>query len=157
MTSVFRDQLCSLALAADFTIAGKSAYFLQAFVNIGLVPDGGSTWLLTRAIGRARATRMMMLGEKIGAEQAEQWGLIHKAVDDADLLGEARALAQKLANGPTLAYATMKKTIGLALDGALPEVLLAEAEGQRIAGASADAMEGGMAFLQKRKAEFKGQ
>lgn len=148
---------CSLALAADFTIAGKSAYFLQAFVNIGLVPDGGSTWLLTRAIGRARATRMMMLGEKIGAEQAEQWGLIHKAVDDADLLGEARALAQKLANGPTLAYATMKKTIGLALDGALPEVLLAEAEGQRIAGASADAMEGGMAFLQKRKAEFKGQ
>ena len=148
---------CSLALAADFTIAGKSAYFLQAFVNIGLVPDGGSTWLLTRAIGRARATRMMMLGEKIGAEHAEQWGLIHKAVDDADLLGEARALAQKLANGPTLAYATMKKTIGLALDGALPEVLLAEAEGQRIAGASADAMEGGMAFLQKRKAEFKGQ
>lgn len=148
---------CSLALAADFTIAGKSAYFLQAFVNIGLVPDGGSTWLLTRAIGRARATRMMMLGEKIGAEQAEQWGLIHKAVDDADLLGEARALAQKLANGPTLAYATMKKTIGLALDGALPEVLLAEAEGQRIVGASADAMEGGMAFLQKRKAEFKGQ
>ncbi|MFN4114653.1 MAG: enoyl-CoA hydratase-related protein [Sphingomonadaceae bacterium] len=147
---------CSLALAADFTIASKSAYFLQAFVNIGLVPDGGSTWLLARAIGRARATRMMMLGEKIGAEQAEEWGLIYKAVEDADLMGEARALALKLANGPTLAYATMKKNIGLAMDGTLPEVLLAEAEGQRIAGASADAMEGGMAFLQKRKAEFKG-
>ncbi|WP_324260814.1 enoyl-CoA hydratase-related protein [Altererythrobacter sp. H2] len=148
---------CSLALAADFTIASKSAYFLQAFVNIGLVPDGGSTWLLARAIGRARATRMMMLGEKIGAEQAEEWGLIYKAVEDADLMGEARALALKLANGPTLAYATMKKNIALAMDGTLPEVLVAEAEGQRIAGASADAMEGGMAFLQKRKAEFKGK
>ena len=148
---------CSLALAGDFTIAGKSAYFLQAFVNIGLVPDGGSTWLLARAIGRANATRMMMLGEKIGAQQAEEWGLIYKACDDDALMDEARALALKLANGPTLAYATMKKNIALALDGALPEVLVAEAEGQRIAGASEDAKEGGMAFLQKRKAEFKGK
>jgi 2-(1,2-epoxy-1,2-dihydrophenyl)acetyl-CoA isomerase len=148
---------CSLALAADFTIAGRSAYFLQAFVNIGLVPDGGSTWLLARAIGRARATRMMMLGEKISGEQAEEWGLIYKCVDDADLMDEARALATKLANGPTLAYATMKRNIATALDGSLPQVLLAEAEGQRIAGASKDAMEGGMAFFQKRKAEFKGE
>jgi len=148
---------CSLALAGDFVLAGRSAYFLQAFVNIGLVPDGGSTWLLARAIGRANATRMMMLGEKIGAEQAEQWGLIYKAVDDDALMSEARALAEKLANGPTLAYATMKRNIATALDGTLPEVFLAEAEGQRIAGASADAMEGGMAFLQKRKAEFKGK
>lgn len=148
---------CSLALAADFTIAGKSAYFLQAFVNIGLVPDGGSTWLLARAIGRARATRMMMLGEKIGAEQAEDWGLIYKAVDDDALMAEAKALAEKLANGPTVSYATMKRNIALAMDGTLSDVLLAEAEGQQIAGASADAMEGGMAFLQKRKAEFKGK
>jgi 2-(1,2-epoxy-1,2-dihydrophenyl)acetyl-CoA isomerase len=148
---------CSLALAADFTIAGRSAYFLQAFVNIGLVPDGGSTWMLARAIGRARATRMMMLGEKISAEQAEEWGLVYKCVDDELLMDEARALAAKLANGPTLAYAHIKRNIATALDGALPEVLLAEAEAQRIAGASADAMEGGMAFLQKRKAEFKGQ
>jgi 2-(1,2-epoxy-1,2-dihydrophenyl)acetyl-CoA isomerase len=148
---------CSLALAADFTIAGKSAYFLQAFVNIGLVPDGGSTWLLARAIGRARATRMMMLGEKIGAQQAENWGLIYKAVDDDALMSEAKALAEKLANGPTVSYATMKRNIALAMDGTLSDVLLAEAEGQQIAGASADAMEGGMAFLQKRKAEFKGQ
>lgn len=147
---------CSLALAADFTIAAKSAYFLQAFVNIGLVPDGGSTWLLTRAIGRARATRMMMLGEKISGEQAEEWGLVYKCVDDADLMTEARALAEKLANGPTVAYATMKRNIATALDQNLQMVLLAEAEGQRVAGASADAMEGGMAFLQKRKAEFKG-
>ena len=148
---------CSLALAGDFVLAGKSAYFLQAFVNIGLVPDGGSTWLLSRAIGRARATRMMMLGEKIGAEQAEDWGLIYKAVDDDALMDEAKALAEKLANGPTLAYATMKKNIATAMDGNITEVFLAEAEGQRLAGASADAMEGDMAFLQKRKPAFKGE
>jgi 2-(1,2-epoxy-1,2-dihydrophenyl)acetyl-CoA isomerase len=147
---------CSLALAADFTIAARSAYFLQAFVNIGLVPDGGSTWLLTRAIGRARATRMMMLGEKISGEQAEEWGLIYKCVEDGELMSEARALAEKLANGPTIAYAQMKRNIAIALDQNLQMVLLAEAEAQRIAGGTKDAMEGGMAFLQKRKAEFKG-
>ena len=148
---------CSLALAGDFVLAGKSTYFLQAFVNIGLVPDGGSTWLLARAIGRARATRMMMLGEKIGADQAEDWGLIYKACEDDALMEEARALAMKLANGPTLAYATMKRNIATALDGSITEVLLAEAEGQRLAGASKDAMEGGMAFLEKRKPAFKGE
>ncbi len=148
---------CSIALAGDFVIAAQSAYFLQAFVNIGLVPDGGSTWLLARAIGRARATRMMMLGEKISAAQAEEWGLIYKAVEDAALMEEARALAQKLAEGPTLAYATMKRNISTALDGTINDVFLAEAEGQRLAGASADAMEGGMAFLQKRKAQFQGR
>lgn len=148
---------CSIALAGDFVLAGKSAYFLQAFVNIGLVSDGGSTWLLARAIGRARATQMMMLGEKIGAEQAEDWGLIYKAVDDAALMDEALALATRLARGPTLAYSTMKSNIQTALDGNLSQVLLAEAEGQRIAGSSEDAQEGGIAFLQKRKAEFKGR
>lgn len=147
---------CSIALAGDFVLASKSAYFLQAFVNIGLVPDGGSTWLLARAIGRARATRMMMLGEKIGAKQAEEWGLIYKAVEAEALMEEAMALATRLAEGPTLAYRTMKATIATALDGTLPQVLVAEAEGQRVAGASADAMEGGMAFLQKRKPAFKG-
>jgi 2-(1,2-epoxy-1,2-dihydrophenyl)acetyl-CoA isomerase len=148
---------CSIALAGDFVLAGQSAYFLQAFVNIGLVPDGGSTWLLARAIGRARATRMMMLGEKISAAQAEEWGLIYKTVEDAALMDEANALAQKLAEGPTLAYATMKRNISTALDGTISDVLLAEAEGQRTAGASADAMEGGMAFLQKRKPNFTGK
>lgn len=148
---------CSLALAADFTIAGESAYFLQAFVNIGLVPDGGSTWLLARAIGRARATRMMMLGEKISAALAEEWGLIYKSVADAELMGEARALAEKLANGPTLAIKTMKENINLAMDGTVQQVLVQEAEGQRLAGASADAKEGGMAFLEKRKAQFTGK
>ena len=148
---------CSLALAADFTIVGKSAYFLQAFVNIGLVPDGASTWLITRAIGRARAVRMMMLGEKISGKQAEEWGLVYKCVADDALMDEARSLAENLANGPTVAIKTMKRNINTALDGNVNEVMLAEAEGQRIAGATADAMEGGMAFLQKRKAEFKGQ
>ena len=148
---------CSLALAADFTIASDKAYFLQAFVNIGLVPDGGSTWLLARAIGRARATRMMMLGEKIGAAQAEDWGLIYKAVEHDALLDEARGLAEKLANGPTQAIKMMKENLNLALDGTIQQVVVREAETQRIAGASADAMEGGAAFLQKRKAEFKGK
>ncbi|MDY7099387.1 MAG: enoyl-CoA hydratase-related protein [Pseudomonadota bacterium] len=147
---------CSLALAADFTIAAEKAYFLQAFVNIGLVPDGGSTWMLTRAIGRARATRMMMLGEKISARQAEEWGLIYKCVDSAALMDEARALAEKLANGPTVAIAAMKRNITNALDADLNSVLLQEAEGQRMAGATEDAQEGGKAFLEKRKAVFKG-
>jgi 2-(1,2-epoxy-1,2-dihydrophenyl)acetyl-CoA isomerase len=148
---------CSIGLAGDFVLAGKSAYFLQAFVNIGLVPDGGSTWLLARTIGKARATRMMMLGERIGAEQAEEWGLIYKACEDEALMGEAMELATRLAAGPTVSYATMKRTIATALDGSLAEVLVAEAEGQRIAGGSADAAEGGMAFLEKRKPAFKGR
>ncbi len=148
---------CSMGLAGDFVFAGKSAYFLQAFVNIGLLPDGGSTWLLTKAIGKARATQMMMLGERIGAEQAETWGLIYKAVDDATLMDEALALATKLAAGPTVALSAMRKNIMTALDGTFDQVLRAEAEGQRLAGGSADAREGGLSFLEKRKPVFKGQ
>jgi 2-(1,2-epoxy-1,2-dihydrophenyl)acetyl-CoA isomerase len=148
---------CSIGLAGDFVFAGKSAYFLQAFVNIGLVPDGGSTWLLTKAIGKALATRMMMLGERIGAEQAEQWGLIYKAVEDEALMDEALALATRLAGGPTVALATMRRNIMTALDGTLDQVLRAEAEGQRIAGGTADAREGGLSFLEKRKPVFQGK
>ncbi len=148
---------CSLALCSDFAIAGKSAYFLQAFVNIGLVPDGGASWMLARLVGKARATQMMLLGERISGEQAADWGLIYKCVEDADLMTEARALAARLANGPTLALGIMRQNIAAALDGDYASALVREAEGQRIAGASADAMEGGMSFLQKRKAEFKGQ
>jgi 2-(1,2-epoxy-1,2-dihydrophenyl)acetyl-CoA isomerase len=147
---------CSLALSGDFVVASKSGYFLQAFVNIGLVPDGGSTWLLPQLVGKARATRMMMLGEKIGGEQAEAWGLIYKCVEDDALTDEVAALAAKLASGPTLSYAIMRRNILTALEHGLADTLLAEAEGQLRAGASADAAEGGMAFIQKRKAEFKG-
>ena len=148
---------CSIGLAGDFVIAGKSGYFLQAFVNIGLVPDGGSTWLLPRLVGKARATQMMMLGEKIGGELAEQWGLIYKSVADEALAGEVQTLATRLANGPTLSYATMRKNMLIGLEHGLSDTLLAEAEGQRVAGSSADAAEGGMAFLQKRKPAFKGR
>lgn len=148
---------CSVALAADFVIAGSSAYFLQAFVNIGLVPDGGASWMLPRLVGKARATEMMMLGEKIEAGKAERWGLIHKAVADGILMDEARALAARLANGPTLALGQMRANIMHALQHDLPSALHQEAIGQRRAGDSNDAVEGGMAFLQKRKPAFKGE
>lgn len=148
---------CSLALAGDFSIAGKSAYFLQAFVNIGLVPDGGASWMLPRLVGKARATEMMLLGEKIGGEKAADWGLIYKCVEDDAVMAEARALATRLANGPTLALGIMRQNIINALDQDYASALRGEAEGQRIAGDSSDAREGAISFLQKRKAEFKGQ
>ncbi|QGN53726.1 enoyl-CoA hydratase-related protein [Novosphingobium sp. Gsoil 351] len=147
---------CSIGLAGDFVIAGRSGYFLQAFVNIGLVPDGGASWMLPRLVGKARATEMMMLGEKISGEKAAEWGLIYKCVEDDVLMAEARALATRLANGPTVAYSTMRKNILTALENSFAEALLAEAEGQRIAGSSADAVEGGTAFMEKRKPVFKG-
>lgn len=147
---------CSIALAGDFVLAGRNAYFLQAFVNIGLVPDGGSSWTLARLVGKARATEMMMLGEKIGAEKAENWGLIYKAVDDAALQDEALALATRLANGPTVALGVMRQNLLKALEADYASALQIEAEGQRIAGNSADAAEGGNAFLEKRKAVFTG-
>lgn len=148
---------CSIALAGDFVIAGASAYFLQAFVNIGLVPDGGSSWMLPRLVGKARATEMMMLGEKIGAEKAYEWGMIYKAVADESLAEETKALATRLANGPTVSYATMRKNILTALENSFAEALQAEAEGQRTAASSEDASEGGIAFLQKRTPAFKGR
>lgn len=147
---------CSLALAADFTMAGRSAYFLQAFVNIGLVPDGGASWMLPRLVGRARATEMMMLGEKIGAERAEAWGLIHRCVDDAALMDEALALAERFARGPTAALGIMRRNIALGLDGTYGEALQREANGQRSAGGTGDAAEGARAFLEKRGPEFTG-
>lgn len=148
---------CSLALSGDFTLAGKSAYFLQAFVNIGLVPDGGSSWILPRLIGKARAAQMMMLGERVGAEQAQDWGLIYKAVDDALLQDEAMALATRLANGPTVALGTMRQNLARALESDLATTLMVEAEGQWKAGDSADAAEGIAAFMGKRKAQFTGK
>ena len=148
---------CSFALSGDFTIAAKSAYFLQAFVNIGLVPDGGSSWLLPRLIGLPRATQMMMLGEKISGEQAVDWGMVYKCVDDAELMTEAKALAARLANGPTVSLGTMRKVLRDGLSQSYSDTLDAEAKGQFIAGNSADAVEGIMAFVQKRKTEFKGK
>ena len=112
--------------------------------------------MLTRLVGKARATEMMLLGEKIPAEKAADWGLIYKTVDDADLMDEARALATRLANGPTVAIGIMRQNIAAALDVDYATALLREAEGQKVAGDSNDAREGAIAFLEKRKAEFKG-
>ena len=147
----------SLALAGDFVVAARSAYFLEAFVNIGLVPDGGATWMLTRLVGKARATEMMMLGERIPADKAEAWGLIHKAVDDAELMAQAMALAERLANGPTRSLGLIRQGIARAMEQSYAEALAMEATHQLMAGDSADAREGGMAFLERRKAAFKGE
>jgi 2-(1,2-epoxy-1,2-dihydrophenyl)acetyl-CoA isomerase len=147
---------CSIALACDFVVAGASAYFLQAFVNIGLVPDGGASWMLTRLVGRARATEMMLLGEKIGAAKAADWGLIYKAVADDALPAEATALADRLAAGPTVALGVMRRNIAEAMDGSYAQALAREAAGQRTAGGTGDAIEGATAFLQKRKPAFRG-
>lgn len=146
----------SIALAADFVIAGRSAYFLEAFVNIGLVPDGGASWMLARLVGKARATEMMLLGEKIGAEKAESWGLIYKCVDDADLMDAAMTLASRLAAGPTVALGNMRINLARALECDYATALLGEAEAQWKAGDSADAAEGARAFLEKRKTAFTG-
>ncbi|NNM75335.1 2-(1,2-epoxy-1,2-dihydrophenyl)acetyl-CoA isomerase [Sphingomonas sp. ID1715] len=148
---------CSLALASDFAIAGESAYFLQAFANIGLVPDGGASWMLARMVGKARATEMMLLGERIPAAKAEAWGLIYKAVPDAELMDQANALAARLAAGPTRALGLMRQGLAAALESDYAKALTMEAEHQRIAGDSEDAREGGLSFLEKRKPAFKGR
>lgn len=147
---------CSLALAADFVVMGASGYLLQAFVNIGLVPDGGASWMLARLIGKARATEMMMLGERVPGAKAAEWGLVYKCVEDARLLDEARGLARRLAAGPTLALGLMRQGLAEALDGDYARALQGEAERQRLAGESQDARAGAMAFLQKQKPVFAG-
>lgn len=148
---------CSYALAGDIVIAAQSAYFLQAFVNIGLVPDVGSTWLLPRLAGRARAQAMMMLGERVGAEQALDWGLCYKVVPDAELAAAARAIAERLGAGPTRAYALIRQGIRDCLDRPLSEGLMVERRNQLAAGRTADFAEGVAAFLQKRPARFSGR
>ncbi len=148
---------CSYALAGDIIIAAKSAYFLQAFVNIGLVPDVGSTWLLPRMIGRVRATRMMMLGEKIPAEQAYDWGMVSEVVEDADLAARTREIAKKLASGPTKSLTLIRQGIRDCMDKSLTEGLMVERRNQMLAGRSADFAEGVTAFLQKRPTQFTGK
>lgn len=148
---------CSLALAADIVLAGRSAYFLQAFVNIGLIPDAGATWLLPRLAGRARAMEMMMLGERVPAEQALAWGLISRVVEDEELDEEAAALAARLANGPTVALGLIRKLAQEAGHRPLAEALAAERAAQRKAGASRDFQAGVAAFLAKRQPRFEGK
>ncbi len=148
---------CSFALAGDIVIAARSAYFLQAFINIGLVPDVGSTWMLPRLAGKARAQAMMMLGERIPAETAEQWGMIWKCVDDAELMPTATAIAAKLAKGPTRSYALIRQAIRASLDTSLTASLHIERQNQLLAGRTGDFVEGVSAFLQKRPANFQGK
>jgi 2-(1,2-epoxy-1,2-dihydrophenyl)acetyl-CoA isomerase len=148
---------CSLALAADFCVAGESAYFLQAFVNIGLVPDGGATWMLPRLVGRARAAEMAMLGERVPAAKALAWGLIHRVVPDEALDAEAFALAERLAAGPTVALGLIRRALHAAESETLAEAMAHEADSQRAARGTADAAEGGRAFLEKRKPGFRGR
>ena len=148
---------CSLALAADIVIAARSAYFLQAFVNIGLIPDAGATWLLPRLAGRARAMEMMMLGERIPAEQAAEWGMISRVVADEALASEAAALAARLAQGPTVALGLIRKLARNSAHVSLAEALGAERLAQREAGNSQDFKSAVLAFLQKRPPSFEGR
>ncbi|HEX8448271.1 MAG TPA: enoyl-CoA hydratase-related protein [Allosphingosinicella sp.] len=148
---------CSLALAADIVVAARSAYFLQAFVNIGLIPDAGATWLLPRLAGRARAMEMMMLGERVPAQKALEWGLISRVVDDEALETEAVALATRLAQGPTVALGLIRKLAREAGRIPLTEALGAERVAQREAGETQDFKSAVMAFLQKQPPRFEGR
>jgi 2-(1,2-epoxy-1,2-dihydrophenyl)acetyl-CoA isomerase len=148
---------CSLALAADIVIAARSAYFLQAFVNIGLIPDAGATWLLPRLAGRARAIEMMMLGERIPAQQALGWGLIARVVDDEDLASEAVALSTRLAQGPTIALGLIRQLARNSAHQSLSDALAMERAGQRDAGNTEDFKSAVLAFLQKRQPQFNGR
>ncbi len=146
----------SLALAADLIVAGDTAYFLEAFRRIGLVPDGGSTYLLTRAVGRVRAMEMMLLGEKLSAAKALEWGLINRVVPDAQVEDTAFALAAELAKGPTKALGLIRQIAWKATDTDLATALQTERDAQRQSGRSADFREGVTAFLEKRPAKFTG-
>ncbi len=147
---------CSLALAADLIVAAESAYFLLAFVNIGLVPDGGSTAFIPARVGYARAAEMAMLGERVPADQARDWGLINRVVADDELGSFSSALLDKLANGPTRSYAGAKRLLNRRLYADLAGQLEAEADAQKEQGHSKDFIEGVMAFVEKREPKFTG-
>ena len=146
---------CSIALAGDIILASKNAYFMQAFRRIGLVPDGGSSYLLPRMIGRARAMEMMLLGDKISAETAYEWGMINRVTAQEDLLGEARNYALKLANGPTHALGLIRQLAWESLDSTWDQQIALERKLQREAGQNSEFIEGITAFLEKRPANFK--
>jgi 2-(1,2-epoxy-1,2-dihydrophenyl)acetyl-CoA isomerase len=147
----------SLALAADLVVATESAYFLLAFVNIGLVPDGGSSVFVPARVGFARAVEMAMLGERIGAPQALEWGLVNRVVPDADFAVEVSALRDRLAAGPTRSYAGTKRQINHWLYSRMEDQLALEADIQQEMIGSGDFEEGVAAFIEKRAAAFGGR
>lgn len=146
----------SLAFACDLVLAAESAYFGLAFVNIGLMPDGGSTLFVPAAVGKARAFGMALLGERVPAPQALEWGLINQVHADGALMGEAEALVEKMAAGPTRSYASSKKALNNMLFPNMQEQLDLEAELQHELARSDDFMEGALAFVEKREARFAG-
>ena len=146
----------SLALMGDLIVAAESAYFLQAFVGIGLVPDGGASWLLPRSLGKARAMELTLLGERLPAPRALEWGLINRCVPDAELKAQPLALAHRLAEGPASA-GLIRQLIWRGADQDLSAQLDAERDAQRAAGATADFAEGVAAFQAKRPPRFTGR
>jgi 2-(1,2-epoxy-1,2-dihydrophenyl)acetyl-CoA isomerase len=147
----------NIALACDIVLAARSASFVQSFARLGLVPDSGGTYFLPRLVGVARAMGLALLGDRISAEDAERWGLIWKALDDARLLEEATAIARALAEGPTRGYGLIKRAIYASAGNSLDAQLDLERDLQREAGFSADYREGVAAFMQKRKPSYKGK
>jgi len=148
---------CSLALACDLVWAAESAIFGLAFVNIGLIPDGGSTFLVPAAVGKARALEMALLGEPVPASQAHEWGLVNRVVPDGKLMEETRSLVARLAAGPTLSYANSKRALNNSLFKIMEEQLDLEAEIQSEMAGTSDFTEGVRAFVEKREAAFSGQ
>ena len=147
----------NIALACDIVIAVQTASFIQPFCKLGLVPDAGGTWLLPHLVGRARATGLALLGDKLSAEQAAQWGLIWKCVATGDFEAEVNAVAKTLATGPTLGYVRTREAIDAAATSSLDSQLDLEAAMQRELGNTQDYAEGVKAFIGKRPPVFVGQ
>ena len=147
---------CSLALACDLVLAAESAFFGLAFVNIGLMPDGGSTLFVPAAVGKARAFQMALLGERVEAPKALDWGLVNFVYPDDRLMGEAKALVDHLAKGPTRSYASSKRALNRMLYPDLEGQLDLEAKLQHSLARTDDFMEGVAAFVEKRAAAFQG-
>ncbi len=147
---------CSLALACDLVMAAESAFLGLAFVNIGLMPDGGSTAFVPPAVGKARAFQMALLGERVSAEQALDWGLVNWVRPDDVMMDEAHALVEGLAAGPTRSYASSKRALNRFIYGDLDAQLDLEAELQHALGRSKDFLEGTAAFVEKRDPAFSG-
>ena len=147
---------CSLALSCDLVLAGESAFFGLAFVNIGLMPDGGSTLFVPAAVGKARAFQMALLGERVEAPRALEWGLVNEVHADDDLLPAAEALVGRLAKGPTLSYAGSKRALNRMIYPDLDGQLALEADLQHQLARSDDFLEGVGAFVEKREPAFRG-